>query len=226
MKRTNRLCKAAGCRLQGVDMRILFYGDSNTYGYDPAGYMEMRYPQHQRWTYLLQQMDPGKWEILPEGMNGRTIPDLRYDAARIHRMIRSLKQEDLFAVMLGTNDILLTMDPDADPAIEKMRAFLAFLTEERQPSGILVIAPPHIGRSGVRDPLYQRYYRESKRMNAGFEKLADDFGVHFADAGSWDIDLSADLVHLSEKGHSQFAERMGEYLQSILSADKDSEDGT
>ena len=89
-----------------------------------------------------------------------------------------------------------------------------------------VIAPPQIGRSGVRDPLYQQYYRESKRMNAGFEKLADDFGVHFADAGSWDIDLSADLVHLSEKGHSQFAERMGEYLQSILSADKDSEGGT
>ena len=179
----------------------------------------MRYPQQKRWTYLLQQMNPGKWEILPEGMNGRTIPDLRYDAARIHRMIRSLQQDDLFAVMLGTNDILLTMDPDADPVIEKMRGFLSFLTEERPPSGILVIAPPHIGRSGIRDPLYQQYYRESKRMNEGYKKLSEDFRVHFVDAGNWEADLSADLVHLSEEGHSQFAERMGDYLQSISAVD-------
>ena len=194
-------------------MKILFFGDSNTYGYDPADFWEMRYPREKRWTYLLKQMDPKKWEILPEGLNGRQIPNLKYDAARVLRLLNSLQQGDLFAVMLGTNDILLTTDPDADIAIEKMRRLLEFLTAQKDPSDILVIAPPHIGGAHLRDPLYQQYYRESKRMNAGFKELTQSFQVNFVDAGAWEVEMSADLVHLSENGHRQFADRLGKYLQ-------------
>lgn len=194
-------------------MKILFFGDSNTYGYDPADFWEMRYPREKRWTYLLKQMKPKKWEIIQEGLNGRQIPNLKYDAARVQRLLNSLQQGDLFAVMLGTNDILLTMDPDADIAIEKMRRFLEFLTAQKDPSDILVIAPPHIGGAHIRDPLYQQYYQESKRMNAGFMELAQSFQVNFVDAGAWEVEMSADQVHLSENGHRQFADRLGKYLQ-------------
>ena len=217
-------------------MKILFYGDSNTYGYDPADLYEQRYPLRCRWTTLLQQLVPADWEIIPEGMNGRRLPEglgaaeprprtyteypprayteptprayTGHDAERIDRMLEMLGPGDLFAVMLGTNDILLTMDPDADVAVEKMRDFLAFLTDRKAASDILVIAPPHIGRRDIRDPLYRRYYEESVRMNAGFRELAAEYQVNFADAGTWDVDMSADLVHLSAKGHRQFAERM------------------
>ena len=196
-------------------MKLLFYGDSNTYGYDPADFYDQRYPFRCRWTTLLQQLVPGDWEVISEGMNGRRLPDLIYDAGRICGMLESLQPGDLFAVMLGTNDILLTMAPDADPAVEKMRAFLDFLSVRKEASDILVIAPPHAGSRDIRDPLYQRFYEECVRMNAGFRELADLYHVNFTDAGAWGLDMSADLVHLSEKGHRQFAERMGEYLLSI-----------
>ena len=209
-KNRRRITHRSGDR---VHMRILFYGDSNTYGYDPADLREMRYPQHKRWTYLLQQMNPGQWEIIPEGMNGRQLPDLKYDAAGICRMLSTLQQGDLFAVMLGTNDILLTMD--ADIVTEKMQRFLEYLTGKKETAGILVIAPPHIGRKEIRDPLYQRYYLESKKMNKKFRELAETFRVNFADAGEWEVEMSADLVHLSERGHRQFSERLGAYLQKL-----------
>lgn len=196
-------------------MKILFYGDSNTYGYDPADLYEQRYPRRCRWTTLLQEQEPERWEIMPEGMNGRQLPDLKYDADYIGRMLERLQAGDLFAVMLGTNDILLTMDPEADRAITKMSGFLEFLTRRKAESDILVIAPPYIGRENVQDPLYHRYYEESVRMNAGFEELADTFHVNFVDAGTWNVEMSSDLVHLSEKGHRQFAERMTAYLRSI-----------
>ncbi len=58
----------------GEKKRILFYGDSNTYGYDPFGdYWEMRYPASVRWPDRLVGLLPS-WEILPEGLNGRRIP--------------------------------------------------------------------------------------------------------------------------------------------------------
>ena len=193
-------------------MKILIYGDSNTYGYDPADLWEYRYPLQKRWTYLLAQMNPAQWEIIPEGMNGRPLPVLKYDAQRIQSLMEILQEGDLFAVMLGTNDLLRTIHPDAEEPAEKMRAFLQFLTAQRRPSDILVIAPPYISRSEVRDPLYQRYHQESRKMNARFQELAEFFGVRFVDAGPWEVGLSADLVHLSEEGHSRFAQKMGRYL--------------
>ena len=196
-------------------MKILFYGDSNTFGYDPADLYEQRYPKHCRWTTLLQEQDPECWEIIPEGMNGRQLPDLKYNAGHIGRLLENLQHGDLFAVMLGTNDILLTMDPDAGRAITKMQRFLEFLTQRIAEVDILVIAPPYIGRKDIQDPLYHRYYIESVRMNTGFRELADTFHVGFVDAGKWHVDMSSDLVHLSEEGHRQFAERMTAHLRSI-----------
>ncbi len=192
--------------------KILFYGDSNTYGYDPADWIEYRYPAEKRWTYQLQEMCKDAWMVMPEGMNGRRLPDLVYDRRRIQAMTEKLSDQDVFAVMLGTNDLLVTSDPDAGEAVCRMGALLAFLTGRMEAKRILVIAPPYIAGSGIRDPLYKRYYEENIRMNAGFRETAGRYGVMFADAGLWNIGLCFDQVHFSEDGHRVFAERMAQVL--------------
>lgn len=53
-------------------------------------------------------------------------------------------------------------------------------------------------------------------MNAGFREVGKRFQVRFVDNGDWDIELSADLVHLSEQGNRQFATKMAECLQLLL----------
>ena len=93
---------------------ILFYGDSNTYGYDPTDFYENRYPQEVRWTTLLPQQLCDTWIVIAQGMNGRKIPDISYDGKRIEPLLDMLTEHDIFAVMLGTNDILLTLHPNAD----------------------------------------------------------------------------------------------------------------
>ena len=42
-------------------MRMLCYGDSNTYGYDPRGFFGDRYPEESRWVDILVQRTG--WEI-------------------------------------------------------------------------------------------------------------------------------------------------------------------
>ena len=54
--------------------RLLCYGDSNTYGYDPRSYLGGRYPKTVRWTGLL---DAEGWKVINKGENGRSIPKLR-----------------------------------------------------------------------------------------------------------------------------------------------------
>ena len=50
--------------------KAFFYGDSNTYGYDPAGFMGGRYPREERWTTILQENLAQTWEVLADGMPG------------------------------------------------------------------------------------------------------------------------------------------------------------
>ena len=150
-------------------------------------------------------------------MNGRKIPDISYDGKRIEVLLDMLKDNDIFAVMLGTNDFLLTLHPDTDKAIQKMRTFLGFLKSHRKASTILLIAPVHIGNAEIRDPLYKRYYQASRRMNAGFCELSEEFGTLYLDAGEQNLELSADHVHLSSKGHRQLAKVLAEYLQGLES---------
>ena len=195
--------------------RIMFYGDSNTYGYDPADMEERRYPKAERWTTLLQERLGASWEVMPAGMNGRKLPNLKYDRERIEGLLGMLTADDIFAVMLGTNDILMTIGPDAREPVLKMQAFLEYLTGRRDPSGILVIAPPWCGTQAVKSPVMAAYRRECAKMNGGFRELSERFGVLFADAEDWQIGLSPDLVHFSAEGHAQFARKMGEYLLAL-----------
>ena len=194
---------------------IIFYGDSNTYGYDPAGYTSNRYPEEKCWTQILRRAVQDTWVIEAQGLNGRKIPEPYYEAGRLEKMLAKLAPGDVLAVMLGTNDILLTMEPDAEEAIRKMERFLTFLQRKVSLAGMLLIAPPYIGNENLTDPLYHRYYEESRKMNEGFGRLAASFGTMFADAASWGIDLSFDLVHFSEEGHRTFAGCMEEVLSRL-----------
>ncbi len=53
--------------------RIVCYGDSNTYGYDPRSYLGECYPETVRWTALLSA---DGWTVIYEGEHGRSIPRL------------------------------------------------------------------------------------------------------------------------------------------------------
>lgn len=193
--------------------KILFYGDSNTYGYDPADPYKNRYPLESCWISILSGRLSGKWEILCDAMNGRRIPDLRYDRERLDRLVSRLDPGGLFAIMLGTNDILHSTEPDAGAAVLKMEVLLSFLCSRKSSEDILVVAPPYIADENVADPLYRRFHEESRKMNEDFELLTERFGTGYLNTGIWNIPLCYDMVHFSEEGHRMFAEKLGKYLQ-------------
>ena len=50
--------------------RVLCYGDSNTYGYDPA--RDGRYGDDERYPMVLQNLLGDGWSVVEEGLPGRT----------------------------------------------------------------------------------------------------------------------------------------------------------
>ena len=196
--------------------RILFYGDSNTYGYDPRSYLGGRYPASVRWTDRLMEYGKGHWEILPYGMNGRCIPQMDHDRKLLDLMLEEAGRIDLFACMLGTNDIFLTGHPDAMAAKKRMDAFAAYLKESSAIGKVLLIAPPAADPDQTADRMLKRYLTEARRLSGLYRRIADDLGIEFADAGAWNIPLEYDSVHFSMEGHSVFADEMKNVLKRIF----------
>ena len=253
-------------------MRILFYGDSNTYGFDPRDPFDDRYPASVRWTDRLaaalkeaetndkpaEVNDTTDYpEVIARGQNGRCVPALPQMRSYLHGMIRSELPLDYIAIMLGTNDLLRTWHPDAALPAAQMDAFMQFLTNQYPDIRPVLIAPPllfelpleragllkdqpaapsdqtqtsrenidHLQESDVTeneqdlpgDPysFYLCCWKESRRLNNMYRKIAEKYGALFADAGEWHIDMSEDFVHFSERGHAQFAGRMLDFLSSL-----------
>ena len=207
-----RKCKCFVGEGQRQRMRnILVFGDSNTYGYDPADPYENRYPYEERWTSILAEELKDSYEIRPEGMNGRRLPDLRYDHRMVLRLIEYVNGDGILCTMLGTNDVLIT--GGAEEAISRMNAYLSFLLNHLRAGQIVIIAPPYIGSPMLRDATSRMYYEASVRMNEAFGRMAGMKGVRFIDASKWDIELAYDNVHFSTRGHRVFAEKMAGVLQ-------------
>ena len=53
-----------------------------------------------------------------------------------------------------------------------------------------------------------RLLEDCVRLIAAYRTVAEKLGVRFVDATDWDIDVTFDGVHYSEKGHQIFAENL------------------
>lgn len=190
--------------------RLLCYGDSNTYGYDPR--LGGRYPETVRWTALL---NAGGWLIVNEGENGRSIPRLDWERNAAVQTIRRTKA-DALVVMLGSNDLLQCPGITAEVCGERMERFLSAVLKEAQENlKVLLIAPPPMKPGAWVSN--QRTLEESQRLAGCYHAAAQRLGIAFADAENWDVTLTYDGVHFSEEGHRAFANGIQTALDGLFS---------
>ena len=177
-------------------MNVICFGDSNTYGYDPRSYLGGRYDPDSRWVDILAEKTG--WTVRNMGKNGREIPSTAPNFSA---------DTDLLIIMVGTNDLLQGRSPEQ--AAVSLKRFLSDISLER--SKLLLIAPPPLKRGAwVPD---QQLIDDSCADARLCQTLAEQLGIHFADAGKWDISLAYDGVHFTEQGHRAFAARLLEELK-------------
>ena len=166
-------------------MKVICFGDSNTFGYDP--HARCGEPYAHPWPELLGQKTG--WQVVNEGVNGREVPETPASVP---------EDADLYLVMLGTNDLLQLDTPEA--AAARMEVFLS----GGDPSKMTVIAPPPmVPGLWVQD---EELIADSLQLSACYDALCRRLGVRFVDAGQWNVPLSVDGVHFTEEGHRVFAE--------------------
>ncbi|MBR5125814.1 MAG: NAD(P)H-hydrate epimerase [Oscillospiraceae bacterium] len=176
-------------------MKVICYGDSNTYGYDPRSRAGESYPASVRWVDILA----GKthWNVINDGQNGREIPT---------EPVTFPLDTDLLIVMLGTNDLLQLSFPE--DAAHRMEQFLTTVNLPREK--LLVLAPPAMvpGEWVQDDSLIE----DCAALTRLYRDLCGRLGIRFLDTTPWNIRLCYDGVHFTEEGSVDFGSRLAEEL--------------
>lgn len=204
---------------------ILFFGDSNTWGYNPAN--ELRYPYETRWTTICARLLGEKYNCIPAGMNGRTTAfddpqkPLRNGCKEIDHDLQSHKPLDLVVIMLGTNDMKFTDASGSAAGLEKLIRKVLSVNERFSTSSavfqdtpsILIISPIHLrssyGTSGYDD------IKESQLLAGRFRELADRYGLLFMNAADYAIASELDGEHLSAEGHAALGRAVAEKIIAL-----------
>lgn len=187
---------------------ILCYGDSLTWGYDPAG--PGRHSFEDRWPSTLQAALSDRARVIAEGLNGRTtvFDDYAAGADRngsrvLPTLLTSHAPLDLVIIMLGTNDMKPFICGRAFGAKQGMQRLVDIVRRHDYPMGdpapkVLVMAPPQA--CATDDPdfsvLFDNARSESAKLAGLYEALARDTGVGFFDAGRVARTSPLDGVHL------------------------------
>ena len=189
-------------------VRILCFGDSNTYGYDPRGFFGDRYGAEDRWVDLLAERTGH--QCINAGANGREIPRNPY----VLRLIKEHGSVDIFLVMLGTNDLL--QGATAKEAASRMEAFLVPILPYC-PQILLLCPPPleNLDRSFFAFE-FAGGEQKSRDMAQFFEIIAAKYRVHYMNVGEIVRFSDVDGLHFESDQHLKLAEAVAAKVKEIL----------
>ena len=212
-----------------MQKRILCYGDSNTWGYDPTG---KRYDEHTRWPMRMAELLGPGYAVVEEGFNGRTTVNddpveggFKSGVNYLPPCLMSHNPLDVVAIMLGTNDtkrrFSLTPMTIGQGVMQLVRACKIYgMDANAAPPHIIIVAPPPI-----LDNLMQTRHAEcfgaqaievSRGLGQELLRVSRLLRVDFFDAAPYAEVSRLDAVHMTANGHIRLAEAMAEKIRSIL----------
>jgi lysophospholipase L1-like esterase len=204
---------------------IVAFGDSNTWGYDPA--TATRFAPDVRWTGVMQRELGAGYRVIEEGLNARTTvftdpiePDRR-GADYLPPCLRSHAPLDLLIVALGCNDMKSRFSASpGDIANGAERLILMTRAEPAGPNGappkILLLAPPPFAELTAFAEMFHGAREKSRVLGARFSEIAERHKIGFVDAGKFIACSPLDGIHYEADQHAILGRAMAEAVRMTL----------
>lgn len=207
-------------------INILCFGDSNTFGTNPAG---GRHDRNRRWTGVLQQLLGSGYYVIEEGMGGRTtVHEDPFEPGRCGKTalpvaLQSHKPLDLVILSLGTNDCKLNFNLTPELVARGAEILCQMIREFDygfcEPPKILLVSPIQMGEDLENCPFASfdaGSVERTKNLSSWFEAVAKRQGCLFLDGASV-AESGSDQLHMDEEGHQKLAEALCEVIQREFS---------
>lgn len=207
---------------------VLCFGDSNTHGQIPGRGPLERYPRDQRWGGVLEKNLGTGWQVIEEGLSGRTtVHDDPIEGAHkngriyLRPCLQSHAPIDLVVIMLGTNDLKVRFHK---PPSEVAMGIGCLVYDIRElspgplghvPEIMIVAPPPMLDELREWEAIFSGAQEKSRKLALQFEVMADSLGVHFFDASTACQCSSADGFHIDAEAHRQLGEALAQEIIAI-----------
>ena len=210
-------------------IRILCYGDSNTWGFVPAG-NHKRYKESERWTKILSKKIGSKYEIIEEGLSGRTLNiDNDSDPSEGKNgylyLVPCLKTHDpidLVILMLGTNELKTINNKSAEDIGNMLEEYYVktILNQINRSEGtypkLLIMAPPLVMEEKPECKSWNNFvgaYQKSVELNDVYKSIAKKYNCYFL--SNKELETGIDGIHLTKESHKLLAQKLEKFIRGI-----------
>lgn len=208
---------------------VLCYGDSLTYGSNPA--TGERHAFEDRWpTVLGAGLGDDKVRIIAEGLGGRTTvfdewgsPADMNGARILPTIIKSHTPLDCVVIMLGTNDLKPFISGNALSSAMGMKRLAEIVRTYPYNNGtsvpeVVMVSPPKCCPTEHADlkPMFERSVEESARLTGFYERIAKENNCAFFDAATVAVASPLDGVHLDAENTIAIGEGLVPVVKKVL----------
>lgn len=205
---------------------ILCYGDSNTWGYNPA--TGQRYERDERWPGVMRKLLGHGYEVVEEGLQGRTtvfddpLEDFKSGKAYLLPCLQSHAPLDLVIFLLGTNDVQTRYNVSALEISLGMSVLVEMALNSTTGSGgaapdVLLLAPPPVGT--IPEPWTESFvgaHEKSRRLAEQYRRVADEYAIPFYDTAEVVASSTEDGVHWEASEHDKLGKALAKLVRVIV----------
>ncbi len=204
---------------------VLCYGDSNTWGADPA--TGGRYARDVRWTGVLRNTLGEEYLIIEEGLNGRTtvwddpIEGYKNGMSYLIPCLETHRPIDLVIIMLGTNDLKMRFSVSAYDIGQSMAVLIDIVKKSKagiddNAPKLLVMAPPPTTTLSDYAEMFDGAYEKSVKLADRYHAVTQEYGCHFLRTSDYIRSSELDGIHLDASEHAKLGEAVAQKVKSIL----------
>lgn len=208
---------------------ILCFGDSNLRAFIPGSFNEKtglsaRYTKDKRWPGIMQKMLGERYDVIEEGINGRTTNLDEILPGRPYRnglklfpaSLESHYPIDIVIFMLGANDTKIQFNKTAEEITEGMRQLVCVAKESDKGSGesapkIIILSPlPIIKVKNLHPQFDNEAIEKSKALASLYKKMSEQEKCEFVDVALIASASQIDGIHIEEEDQKLLASVLAE----------------
>lgn len=215
-------------------IRIVCYGDSNTWGYI-SGSNHLRYDEEKRWTKLLGSLLGPEYEVIEEGLNSRTLISNdprpgKEGKSGYEYLIPCLDTHDpidLVILMLGTNELKNAYQKTAEEIGKILEEYFVKTILNRKSQfkdsypQLLLVTPPVVNEDTEYCKKGNKYLGATQKsidLNLIYEKIVQKYNCYFV--SNEGLFTGVDGVHLKEESHKKLALLLSDKVKEIYKGEK------
>ncbi|WP_260262036.1 SGNH/GDSL hydrolase family protein [Vibrio intestinalis] len=202
---------------------ILCFGDSNTWGYVPLS--GGRYQTSIRWTSLLAKQLPQGWQVIEEGLPGRTTgfhQSIHNPQSGLGDFLSCLDkyQPNIVIIMLGTNDLQSQLNLTAAEISQGAAQLVKQALHNTKPASpsehVLLVCPPPIYEVGFAQTGFEGGAEKSQQLDKHYQVRAAELDVRYFNAALAAESSPQEGIHWHAEHHHRFADAIAKPVLDMI----------